>query len=771
MTTTTATLEAALRYAARGWPVFPIAAGQKMPKAGTHGHLDATTDPDTIRGWFAGKPHLNVGMATGQAAGVWVLDVDAKTGGAETLMDWSSEGLDVPETMLQKTGGGGRQYFFTNPAGLVVRCNAGIIGSGIDIRGCGGYVVLPPSKRTGGGAYSWLDERDPVDAPPWLIGKIAAGGAAVTAGDPLELSTESVVVTTLADHSGAAEGTRRADACRLVGCEIVRGTPPERIVMEAIAWSKRCRPPMPLDEIGTVLESLLRKEDAKQDDSIAAVADGDEYDADLEGLVLRCPQWPARPAVMLEHGVVGDLMRRVEHETESDPVAMATTFLVCLGNVIGRSPHAMVDGTRHGINLFASIVGGTGEGRKGTSLGVVRAVMREVDPDWVKFCRTPNLTSGEGLIDRVRDPVFRMMPKKGSKTGEVEEVMVETGVDDKRLLCTIEELAGTMRAGKSERSTLFQTMREAWDGSDLATMSKNSRRTATEPHVSIVAHITPEELNKLQTDADIYGGSWNRLLWIVSKRARLRPHGGDFDDLAALQRQVLEVVAHGQSIGRMRRSREADRLWEAEYYRRASSRSGGVLGAIIGRAEPQILRLAMLAALCRRGATVERDDLAAALDLWRYVEQSVRMVFAGSEDPLVARVIETIVSQPGITRSTLHRAVAKTMPAGKFVDLLATVVATGAVVAERTETSGRPREVWRPRSDSAAAAEHSGEKGEKGEKPPSGPFSPFSPLLPDGSPENKTAQITTPGGFVSLSEWTPPPVPPAAPGRVRRALR
>jgi hypothetical protein len=748
MTTTTANLEAALRYAARGWPVFPIAAGQKMPKAGTHGHLDATTDPDTIRGWFAGKPHLNVGMATGQAAGVWVLDVDAKTGGAETLMDWSSEGLDVPETMLQKTGGGGRQYFFTNPAGLVVRCNAGIVGNGIDIRGDGGYVVLPPSKRTGGGAYSWLDERDPVDAPQWLAAKVAAGGAVAPDRNPLDLSTASVVVTTLADHSGAAEGTRRADACRLVGCEIVRGTPPERIVMEAIAWSKRCRPAMPLDEIGTVLESLLRKEDAKPDEPVVEPAGDDEYDAALESLTLRSPQWPARPSIMLAHGVVGDLMRRVEHETEADPVAMATTFLVCLGNVIGRGPHAMVDGTRHGINLFAAIVGGTGEGRKGTSLGIARAVMRNVDPDWEKFCRTPNLTSGEGLIDRVRDPVFRLMPKKGSKTGEVEEVMIETGVEDKRLLCTIEELAGTMRAGKSERSTLFQTLREAWDGADLATMAKNARRAATEPHVSIVTHITPEELNKLQTDADIFGGTFNRLLWIASRRARLRPHGGDFEDLSRLQEIVRSVVEHGRSAGRMRRSSQADKLWEDEYRRRASVRCGGVVGAIVGRAEPQILRLAMLAALCRHGRTVERDDLAAALDLWRYCDESARMFFGGSEDPLVARVIEAVRAQPGITRSALHRATAKTMTAEKFVDLLAKVAATGAVVAEREETGGRPREVWHPAGSARLSEQVSGNKGDMGEKPLAAPFSPISPLFPEEAPENGIAQIATPAARI-----------------------
>lgn len=329
-------LEAALRYAARGWQVFPIAAGAKVPKAGTHGHHDATTDADTIRGWFEGKPHLNVGMATGQASGVWVLDVDAKTGGAETLLDWSQSGLDLPETTLQKTGGGGRQYFFANPAGLVVRCNAGVLGSGIDLRGDGGYVVLPPSKRTGGGEYVWLDERDPVNAPAWLLAKIATGGATGSAGNPLELSTESLVVTTLADHRGADEGGRRSEACRLIGCEIARGTAPERIVMDAIAWSKRCRPPMPLEEIAVVLESLLRKEDAKPGDTFAAAEDYVEAIITPPQATIPDEGWRPFPVDCLPT-VAADYVNVLAKSMSTDPAMIALPLLASMAAAIGNS--------------------------------------------------------------------------------------------------------------------------------------------------------------------------------------------------------------------------------------------------------------------------------------------------------------------------------------------------------------------------------------------------------------------------------------------------
>ena len=717
-------LTAALEFAARGWNVFPVAAGSKKPRT-AKGFHDATLDEQTIRLWWDGKPFLNVGVATGAASGIWALDIDGEPGAA-SLMDLEQRYGELPETSAFRTPRGGRQYLFTIPPGVSITSSVAIL-PGVDVRGDGGYSVFPPSLRPEG-PYAWTSTAPIAEPPPWLVELVTARRpAGSSSADAGELTIQAVAFR---DHPGAGEGQRNREAARLAGCELAGGSAPASILADAIAWAGRCRPPMELDELRDVLASIAGRQSSKAD-AIAAGAGGDEYDPELEAIVLRSPSWPSRPQAMLEHGVVGELLRRVEEETEADAVSIATTFLVALGNVIGRGPHAVVDGTRHGLNLFATIVGGTSEGRKGTSMGIIRAVMRDVDPAWVRDCRTPNLTSGEGLIDRVRDDVYRIVISK--KTGEPENVLVEPGVEDKRLLCEIQELAGTMRAGRSERSTLFQTMREAWDGVDLATMSKNSRRTATEPHISIVAHVTPEELSKLQTDADVYGGSWNRFLWVASKRARLRPHGGDFDDLTELQASVRSIVTRARNVGRMRRTPAADRLWEAEYFRRAELRAGGVVGAIVGRAEPQLLRLSMLAALCRCEDVVDVEDLAAAISLWQYVDETVRMLFAGCEDPLVSRIIEAIRAEPGISRSTLHRQTAKAMPAPRFVAMLEKAVATGAVESERIETAGRPREIWRPRSTQRLVERISGGEGREGRKPFS-PLSPFPPEVSDKRP-------------------------------------
>lgn len=713
-------LPAALDYASRGWSVFPVAPGKKTPRT-ANGFHDATTNETEIRLWWEGKPFLNIGVATGTTSGIWALDIDGEPGAA-SLMDLEQRHGELPETSVFRTPRGGRQYLFTLPPGVSITSAVAIL-PGVDVRGDGGYSVFPPSTRPEG-PYAWTSTA-PVAAPPqWLV-ELVTGSRPAEATTPAHAAVDELVVqaVTFRDHPGAGEGERNREAARLAGCELAKGTPAATVLADALAWAERCRPAMQLDELRNVLASIATRESAKPE----PVA-GDEYDPELEAIALRTPRWPTRPEAMLSHGVVGDLLQRVETETEADPVALTTTFLVALGNVIGRGPHAIVDGTRHGLNLFAAIVGGTSEGRKGTSMGIVRAVVAPIDPDWAKLCRTPNLTSGEGLIDRVRDDVYRVMLDK--KTGQPETVLVEPGVEDKRLLCEIQELAGTMRAGRSERSTLFQTMREAWDGVDLATMSKNSRRAATEPHVSIVAHVTPEELSKLQTDADVYGGSWNRFLWIASKRARLRPHGGNFDDLADLQARVRSVVTRGRNVGRMLRTPAADALWEAEYYRRAELRAGGVVGAIIGRAEPQLLRLSMLAALCRGEERVDAEDLAAAMSLWQYADETVRMLFAGCEDPIVSRILDAIRAEPGISRSALHRKTAKSMPGPRFVAMLEKAAATGAVESERIETGGRPRETWRPRT-AGLTTRGEGKEGRKASSPiPAAAFSPIPPLMP-----------------------------------------
>ena len=159
--TNSAFLDAALLYADRGWPVFPINPRSKAPLKNSHGFKDASRDPKQITKWWRKQPHRNVGIATGHEADNLVVDVDPRNGGDESLKLFEKEYEALPQTPRVKTGGNGIHFFFKHPGGQVP-CRANIL-PGIDIKCDGGYVLAPPSIHPNGETYLW--EVNPDEVP------------------------------------------------------------------------------------------------------------------------------------------------------------------------------------------------------------------------------------------------------------------------------------------------------------------------------------------------------------------------------------------------------------------------------------------------------------------------------------------------------------------------------------------------------------------------------------------------------------------------------
>jgi hypothetical protein len=157
---------AALAYARRGVPVFPCEPGGKRPLT-YNGFWDASSDPRRVAAWWDRWPRANLGVPTGERSGLLVLDIDRGAGGPESLAALEREHGPLPRTAKTRTGGGGVHVFFTYPAEEEVRNSAGKLGPGLDVRGEGGYVVVPPSRTRD--AYEWLD-RTPLAGPSWLLG-------------------------------------------------------------------------------------------------------------------------------------------------------------------------------------------------------------------------------------------------------------------------------------------------------------------------------------------------------------------------------------------------------------------------------------------------------------------------------------------------------------------------------------------------------------------------------------------------------------------------
>ena len=171
------TLDHALRYAARGLRIIPIAPGEKYPRGITEWETKATNDPDTIRHWYTTQyPGWGIGIATGQLRDKWlfVLDVDDREGksGSDTLHDLEQEHGQLPDTVTIHTPTGGRHHYYLSP--VEIRNDASNrLGPGLDIRGTGGQVLAPPTIHPNGRPYIEDTQHGydtkPTLAPDWLI--------------------------------------------------------------------------------------------------------------------------------------------------------------------------------------------------------------------------------------------------------------------------------------------------------------------------------------------------------------------------------------------------------------------------------------------------------------------------------------------------------------------------------------------------------------------------------------------------------------------------
>lgn len=166
-------LRAMLYYAQkRGWPGFPVMQGQKKPPLTPHGCLDATIEEEQIRAWWKKWPNANVALRTGVY--FWVLDIDRDKGGFDTLEELELKHGKLRDTLIQDTGGGGRQYLYLPPDQAIIKNAEGVCGwRGIDVRGQNGYILVQPSIHPSGGQYLWdggkwqAEEVQPADG--WLL--------------------------------------------------------------------------------------------------------------------------------------------------------------------------------------------------------------------------------------------------------------------------------------------------------------------------------------------------------------------------------------------------------------------------------------------------------------------------------------------------------------------------------------------------------------------------------------------------------------------------
>lgn len=396
------------------------------------------------------------------------------------------------------------------------------------------------------------------------------------------------------------------------------------------------------------------------------------------------------------HGPLGQFVRQLSPETEADPVALLVQGLAAFGSCVGRGAHCRVGADRHCANLFVLLVGRTGGGRKGLSWAEVKRLFAGVDQAWRDNCLQSGLATGEGLIWAVRDAIERQEPvrEKGRVVG-YETVQVDPGVTDKRLLVVETEFVGVLKVAAREGNILSAVVRQAWDDGTLRGMSKTSPARATKSHISIVGHITAEELRRHLGKTEAVNGFANRFLFAFVRRSKLLPEGGQPVDLAAISAELEEALDFSQTAGELERDAGANELWHHAYPILTAARPG-LLGSVTARAESQVLRLSLLYALLDRSSVVQRPHIEAAIALWDYCEASAAYVLGTSlGDPVAETILDELHRKPGgLKKSAINNLFSRHDPAG-VTFALGTLQDLGLVECSVVQSGGRPGHLWR----------------------------------------------------------------------------
>jgi hypothetical protein len=305
------------------------------------------------------------------------------------------------------------------------------------------------------------------------------------------------------------------------------------------------------------------------------------------------------------YGIAGQIVRKIEPESEAHPAALLVQLLVGMGSIVGRDPFFLTEADKQRTNLFAVIVGESSSGGKGTSWSRIRCILEHVDPIWFGTRMLKGLGSGESIISFLKD-----------EEGDAPK--------DKRLFVREGEFATVLQVMGRQSCILGSILRDAWDSEDLQNHCKDQSIRASAPHASLLAHITPTELREKLTNNDAANGFLNRILLVHSARTKSLPNGGKDlhwdDEIATLQ--GIKEFAHG--IGAIRRSHEANELWCSFYDELKENIPSGLWGKAVTRGCAQVVRLSMIYALMDLSETVEAGHLRAAKAVWDYCHASAR---------------------------------------------------------------------------------------------------------------------------------------------------
>jgi hypothetical protein len=699
------TRSAALHYIEHNLAPIPVPAGSKAPVLTGWPALRLTAG--TVGDYFPVGDLLNVGLLTGRlngdTAGEVVVDIDCP------------EALRAADLLLPETGRiAGRptsprshRHYWVGDAPAkahdkyrdpILQDDANQRAVLVELLSTGAQVIAPPSVHQTGETYIWYSFRDPgkVDARELLTAVKHLAAAALLARYWPKGARHD---TALALAGGLARvGWERESVEQFV----------EAVCMAAGDEQPKDRVRAAMDSVGKVAVGekatgwpTLEKQIGENGPTVVRQVRewfGSETVA-AEPIIPEETPWPDPPGAEAFYGLPGRIVRTIEPATEADPAALLVQTLVAFGSAAGRNAHFRVEADSHHTNEYAVLVGKTAKARKGTSWGQIRLLMEQAEEQWTSECVASGVSSGEGVIWAIRDPIGSR--EKVKEKGEVKYVDVEKdpGVFDKRLLLYEPEFANVLKQTERQSNVVSMVLRNAWDGAKvLRTLTKNSPARATGAHVSVVGHITAEELRRYLSQTESANGFANRFLFVCTDRSKLLPEGGRVDPAAwdGLRNDLVEAIGTAKLAGEVSRDDEARSIW-CDVYGPLSEGKPGLAGALLARAEAHVMRLALIYALMDRSPVIREPHLMAALALWDYCERSVKYIFGDSLGDDVADELLRFLRgcfPNGMSRTEIRDFFQRHASSARIGKALGLLLQLGLARREHTETGGRPTERW-----------------------------------------------------------------------------
>jgi hypothetical protein len=379
-------------------------------------------------------------------------------------------------------------------------------------------------------------------------------------------------------------------------------------------------------------------------------------------------------------GLLGELTLAADPTTEADPAGVLASLMAAAGVAIGPSPHVKVGNTRHPLLVWPLLFGRTGSGRKGEATETAELFVRAAVYDWAEISAT-GLSSGEGLIERIRDP---------------QDAEDSGGGMDKRLCVLETEFSTVLARTKRESSTLGSVLRQAWDARTLSVMNRDAYR-ASMPHIAIIGHIPPKEFRMRLAESDMVGGSYNRFLPVYVERSKRLPIPLGLPEpiLNAEAARLHKAITAARDFGRVQLGDKATALWSGDLYDEltASDDDDHAWTEFTRRAAPYCLRIAALHAVLDGTVIIAASHLQAAAALVRYsIGTAVYVLDKQMRDPKLDRIRRAIdpAREAGLSRTEISGLFSRNVTKEQLDELLSTLTSTGQYEAFSAATGGRP---------------------------------------------------------------------------------